>query len=598
MPARKRRKAPAAPITSVAPVARVRRIPVADLAAHLLDPGRDRTAVVISHKRQDPLHFDADRIAGILGDAVDVFEVVDGADTRAFEKLMPAQTHVFGVAARVYAPDASWQTHPHRSVLRLPHTAEDVERLTEKLRHDVSATAWHAQDTAALPVIRPDATRATARGPARVTASVKEFNANGTTAVVVLVDGGGSAEIHADDLFPSIPLDWILSVGQVLTGTHNPADGTFDVSALAHGRPTFTAVYRDGQLALARVVAVRPAEARLQFWPGTEFTIGIGQISSNELDSAQDLLTEGEVVCVRVQYVAGEVALSMLDVDDDEPVVPAPALVPGGPPWLALDRPYASLFAPAARRPDPAPVLSAAERKTALQTTQRQLATAQQAIAALQLQLDKRGATDEVAAALQRQLEAERSKNDDLARLYNDAVHRVDELKRELASSKSTIVDLRKKRRTASSRSDAAPAPAFTDPADQFRHEVYLAWADQVPAVDKDAETLGVHALGNYSLGDGFLSSIAALPAPRRAKVLRAVVDLVANRDGPLHNREPHWLRQNEGAHAPAVQRGGDVCWRLYVEQKAPAALRLHYWKLKDGGIELSRVVLHDDLKP
>jgi hypothetical protein len=111
--------------------------------------------------------------------------------------------------------------------------------------------------------------------------------------------------------------------------------------------------------------------------------------------------------------------------------------------------------------------------------------------------------------------------------------------------------------------------------------------------VDKDAEPLGAFTVGPY-----FLASLDVLPAPQRAKALRAVVDLVANREGPLRNRKPHFLRENEGAHAPARMRGEDACWRLYVEQGTAAALRLHYWKLKSGGFELHEVVPHDDVKP
>lgn len=57
-------------------------------------------------------------------------------------------------------------------------------------------------------------------------------------------------------------------------------------------------------------------------------------------------------------------------------------------------------------------------------------------------------------------------------------------------------------------------------------------------------------------------------------------------------------LRLNEGAHAGPTLRGGDVCMRLYVEQGTAGALRLHYWKLSSGGLELHEVVPHDVVKP
>ena len=70
-----------------------------------------------------------------------------------------------------------------------------------------------------------------------------------------------------------------------------------------------------------------PTHALVHLWPGSDFRIGVERISSNDLDSAVDLLTEGEVVRVRVLYENGAVVLSMLDVDDDEPATSRPSPV-------------------------------------------------------------------------------------------------------------------------------------------------------------------------------------------------------------------------------------------------------------------------------
>ncbi|MDD0856994.1 hypothetical protein NHF46_02615 [Arthrobacter alpinus] len=96
-------------------------------------------------------------------------------------------------------------------------------------------------------------------------------------------------------------------------------------------------------------------------------------ISFNDLDSAEDLLTEGEVVRVRVLYHNGAVVLSMLDVDDDEPAVPTPPLLRGGPPWLDLERPYASIFAN--RSPFP-PQPRKPGRRRGIRTLRRRTCTA------------------------------------------------------------------------------------------------------------------------------------------------------------------------------------------------------------------------------
>ena len=58
-------------------------------------------------------------------------------------------------------------------------------------------------------------------------------------------------------------------------------------------------------------------------------------------------------------------------------------------------------------------------------------------------------------------------------------------------------------------------------------------------------------------------------------------------------------LRTSEQRDAvPHTRADGAVCMRAYVEEGVPQSRRLHYWKVKDGLVELSRVVLHDDMAP
>src|SRR6185312_8239188 len=139
-------------------------------------------------------------------------------------------------------------------------------------------------------------------------------------------------------------------------------------------------------------------------------------------------------------------------------------------------------------------------------------------------------------------------------------------VKDELGRTKASLVQSRQRLRADASRTEKAAGPLFLDPDEQFHYELTQSWA--------------------------------VLTEPQRVRALRAVVDLVAERQGPLRKREPHHLRSNEGAHAAAIMRGHDVCMRLYVEQKTPGALRLHYWKLAGGGLELHEVVPHDVVKP
>jgi hypothetical protein len=81
--------------------------------------------------------------------------------------------------------------------------------------------------------------------------------------------------------------------------------------------------------------------------------------------------------------------------------------------------------------------------------------------------------------------------------------------------------------------------------------------------------------------------------------VIDVVVEVVTGLAVELHGRELHQLRQSEAGDSPTVVReDGATCWRAAIQSKSPAARRLHYWQLRDGGTELSRVVVHDDMEP
>lgn len=576
------------------------------LASQLLSPARILPAVVVSYVLGDPHRLDARQLAQLLGAAAEVYEIANGAETHRLQEGLPAERHIFGNGARVYPAGPGGVVSGPPPHLIKPGT--NMAQLCAILKNEVFAASQHDKAVQSGPS-KP----ATGTLPLTATGVVRGFPSN-DRAMVALAGHGRQVLIRGEDLFPSIPLEWLLNVGQQVSGTLTPDSGILDIKTLTLPLPSPVTVYKNGDVALARVCTVVPSHAKVTLWPGCDFSIDVDRISSNGLDSAEDLLTEGEVVRVRVLYDNGAVRLSMLDVDDDEIAVPAPALLAGGPSWLDYDRPYTSIFTTAppiargeAGEPEAAsepampgvgraidePLLSAAERKTALKTALIQLELARHTIAELLEAQKKQGATNKVAQALQGQLEAERHKGEDLARDLNRSRHELDAVKADRAAIKANLVALKQQRRSTTSRTDSPPEVLFLSATEQFDFELRTAWARSVPAVDK-----ADHPLGNYAVGARFLASLAAVPLPQRNRTLRAVVDLVADMKGPLHNREPHKLRQNEGAHAAPTVRGGDVCWRLYIEQGTAGALRLHYWKLQGGGIELHEVVSHDVVKP
>jgi hypothetical protein len=83
-----------------------------------------------------------------------------------------------------------------------------------------------------------------------------------------------------------------------------------------------------------------------------------------------------------------------------------------------------------------------------------------------------------------------------------------------------------------------------------------------------------------------------------RSKVVEVVVQVLTGLDAQLAGRDLHRLRDGEAGNAPYVEREPGVhCWRVALQRGTPSARRLHYWR--DGNIvELSRVVVHDDMTP
>lgn len=591
MPANKNRNR--RPPAVAEPAYVVKQVGGTELADRLMDPERSKAAVVVSYLQSDKLRLDAHRLAERLGAEADVYELCNGTETRRLEAGLPEKLHVFGNGVRIYPPGPDWQARtskPHllKHPSQLPAMYDTVEDAVLSAQRTVPQTI-----TAPLPTVRE--------------AFVKGF-VNEELALVELLPHGTQGLIRGEELLPGIPLEWVLAKGQKVSGSFDPETRYLDIHAMLLPSPSPITHYRNGDVALARVTAVCPDQAFVQFWPGSTFPIPSTSITSNELDSVQDLLTEDEVVPVRVLYENGAVRLSMLDVDDDEEIVPAPPLVRGGPPWLDLIRAYSSLTGPAhTGTPNDAaddggaqpagvahePQLTPAERRTALQSTQRELEAARHQNDRLVAEAKRKGATDQIARKLQDQLATEREAANHVEGLLNAAERQIDTLKEELGRTKSKLVELRKQRRSEGSRSEKPAEALFLDPGEQFRFELLMTWAEIVPPAEKAG-----HPLSEFTLGDSFLDSWAALTQPQRRKSLRTLVYLVAGLGDSLRKREPHPLRLGDGAHSGTTMRGGDACWRLYVEQGTPGALRLHYWKLATGGVELHEVVSHDVVKP
>jgi hypothetical protein len=159
---------------------------------------------------------------------------------------------------------------------------------------------------------------------------------------------------------------------------------------------------------------------------------------------------------------------------------------------------------------------------------------------------------------------------------------------------------LKQARKTAKSSGAAATTAeawtpdAFPDTDSAVRFAILTSWVTRIPAADKPA-----YPLPEYTVGPCFAGSLDRLDSGQQAKALRCVVDVLTDLARELPARRVHPLRSGDGTEdAPRTRADGAICFRANVEANTASARRLHYWKLPDGSIELSRVVLHDDMEP
>jgi hypothetical protein len=133
----------------------------------------------------------------------------------------------------------------------------------------------------------------------------------------------------------------------------------------------------------------------------------------------------------------------------------------------------------------------------------------------------------------------------------------------------------------------------YDDPEQQFRHEVTIEWERSVQGSDRTTRPLRA-----YVVGSNFLPSLSRLEGVPRAKVVEVCVDVLTGRAETLASRELHPLRESEagGTDQRVRAEDGAKAWRVSLQINTPSARRLHFWRLPDGGVELARVGVHDDL--
>lgn len=632
------------------------------LSRWLTDPARGRPVVVITTSAGARRPWvDVQAVEDGVGSLADVMVLPTGHLSWEFQAHLPPRTEVYGGAARVYPVDDGWLQEPRESPLRFAFGPEDGTRVADQLVIDAMGMAL----AAGLITER-------ARQSPRMAGVVRGFPV--PTRALVDLDDGTLANVRQELTFDGVPLARVLAAGMRVSGLLHPEGRLLDVREAAVDPSVALTSYEVGDVVLARVRSVTAESAKLDLHPAVTVSIDVADVSSSPLDELTSLFTAGEVVAARLTACGeGRWALSLLDVDDDEPVRRAVALLEGGPPWLLPVDPAAALTAaepvdewplpaqheqpltPAALAPPaietetvavaPATLVDAPPRPTPALLDRRRTAAPMPPPAvespskltpvspappgptvAPQLPHPPRpmpageppvpgparppppasGAAATRIAELKREVaqlrDQLRAYGDERSLLATQLQRRNQELERRAVQVEQLRTRVRSevKKRERAHRAAAGVGgsggaeAAFVDDERQFRHEVYLAWVRRIPAAEKDSRPMD-----DYVITQAFLSSLREVDGVDRSKVVDVVMEVVTGIADEVAGREVHQLRSGPGPSDPPVVRVSDhaTCWRVALQVKSPQARRLHVWR-RQGLIEFSRVVRHDDMAP
>jgi len=575
-------------------VEEIRTVQAAEsLASRLLDPSRTRPIVVISTARgcADP-YIEPLQVARSLGDVADVAVLTTTDTSWALAQVLPQMTQVYGGAGRVYPPGLAWTGSYWLSPLRFAYSAEEGPRAGDQLIDDAMRMAVRAG------VVRT--------APAAVCAARGAVSALFPPArAVVTIDDGSIATVWQEWTSPGVPMDRVLALGQRVEGSLDDATGRLDIAASLRRAVDALEGYEPGVVVLVVVTAVTPDVATVRLYPDVSATIVRAQVTSNELDELDDLFSVGEVLAARVARRDGlRFQVRLDDVDQDEAVFPAPALIVGGPPWLSLATESAPCPESAIAEPVLAAVAAPAVDRTLAPGTDAGAKSA--VVASLSLSLDEAHASirelEQRVALATEERDAVSVERIVLGARWRQAEVQVRQLERQIADERTRRRnaavrgrDTFKSDRAAGQEVDSVTAldrDAFIDPEDQFRYEVHLSWARRITKGDKASRPLAA-----YEVGERFLDSLRSAGVDR-VKVIDVVVEVLTGLAAELDSRELHRLRTDGGGDSPPVVRpDGATCWRVSLQRSTPSARRLHYWRT-NRGFELSRVVLHDDFEP
>ncbi|WP_291382635.1 hypothetical protein [Demequina sp.] len=584
---------------------------------------RERLIVVVTiPASQNEPWIDVVEIAQEAGNLADVFLMPTSDVSWDFSERMAEGTQVFGGAGRVYPVGTEWQADLSKSPLRFAFNPEDGNRATQLLISDMFRMASAAGLLQSLP-------------------SQMLRKVDGVVKMVVagraLVDTGNAslATVAEELVVDDVAIERLMAVGQRVSGWFDAESRRIDVAKSLRTPNEALAVYSVGDVVLAKVATVKSDRAELMLYPKTtapSVTVDVwrSDVTANPYDDLRELMTVGEVIPARVTAAGPRWSLVLSDVDDDEPILTAPSLLPGGPAWLIeeLDEPEADedqlTEAPALPMPTAAPdrdvstpapepqVAEALLPEAPAQphprpspamldhgTSRPNPAPSAPVAAAPQQKESTRGLLlkiDGLVADVTRlmregqglaaQLRAATDERAQLRYLLDQAEHRANKMEHDLKVAKARL------RKAGNSKaSSSGPGPQFADPEQRFRYLVLTQWATRTMSAEQRDRPLP-----GYVIGPRFLDSLAELEGIADEKVADVVFEILTGLAPQVASREVHRLRTGTGGDDPIRTRDdGAVAWRASLQINTPSARRIHYWRLPNGQFELAQVATHDD---
>lgn len=620
------------------------------LTTGLLDPSRREPWCVISlPAKSDTPMFDPALVFEQTDGVCQIWVVATGFLSYELASHLPAGCEVFGGSARVYPPGLAWVSDPSLAKRRFSDPdAKAIATQTNRLIADIQSAAFFAGLFAA----RKDTTK-------ELSGIVKQFYANGETAVIQLEDGTLTS-LSSERTVPGVSLERLLDLGQRVTGSFDTELRTFLLPISSVTERDVLAHFPSGAITVGRVKNVERRTADIEIFPNLAITMKREDVSSNPKDRLDLFFSAGDVIEVRIlRNPQGRLALRMWDIDDDEPIEPALPVFPGGKPWLG------------------------AGSDEVLADDELQSEPLETFLARLGLSHDDLAETDTEADSAAKDVDTEidqatlevrsapvssRPVPGPGPRVVRDTLSKpvpqgavapisapivnaptksvIQDLNLTIAALKSQIIGLkarlginssdeRKEQQMAIiavvSERDSARESLKSERQKnaELRKELRLAKQQQIVGLDYeknranfapgpagDAEWLRFEIylswidripshkrqaspLADFQIGPEFIASFTEMARGKRNKALKAIVDVLSLDEELLAARETHPLREGSGASARDRTRDdGARCMRTYIEENSAAARRLHYWALPGGGIELSRCVVHDDYEP